>query len=192
MSTGEAPLHPFIRPVDAAGLGERVCHVCSDGPDGDKITADGVIPGRRFVEFRVAVLTPSMQAGSTAGTTSRRDRDDRARRRRRSVTVRHENMVICETCLTAAARMLGLGTWDVSRWRPMSSARAGRDRRGPDHPLKGELENYVEVVEESGPGSVTLAATVARSERERCGFGPLAGATSSPPRSSRCEPSRST
>jgi hypothetical protein len=106
----DTPVHPFIRPVDPAGLGERVCHVCGHGPDGDKITADGVIPGRRFCEFRVAgvdavdagrVYTRHDEPGATVTTVRGADGSP--------VAVRHEHMVICQVCLEAAGRIVGLG-----------------------------------------------------------------------------------
>jgi hypothetical protein len=108
----DAPVaHPFIRLVEPAELNERVCHVCGHGPDGDKVTADGVIPGRRFAEFKVAgadpvdpgrIHTRHDEAGATVTTV-------RSSITGEPVAVRHEHMVVCEVCLTAVARMLGLG-----------------------------------------------------------------------------------
>jgi len=49
MSVVDAPLHPFIRPVEGS-IGERRCFVCGHGFDGNRVTADGVVPGRRVRE----------------------------------------------------------------------------------------------------------------------------------------------
>ena len=45
---------PYVRLI-TEGLGDRRCHVCSRGFDGNLETPDGPIPGRRFLEFRAGV-----------------------------------------------------------------------------------------------------------------------------------------
>jgi hypothetical protein len=146
VSTVEAPPHPFIRPVDPTGLGERVCHVCGHGPDGDKVTPDGVIPGRRFVEFRVAgvdavdpgrVYTRHDEPGVTVTTVRGADGP---------VAIRHEHMVICEECLTVSARLLGLSEQsfvqaEADRWQ-----QATEDARGEAALARKQLEQLREGV----------------------------------------------
>jgi hypothetical protein len=137
--------------VNPDGLGERACHVCGHGPDGDKITADGAIPGRRFLEFRVAdvdavdagrVNTRHDEAGATVTTVRGADGEP--------VAVRHEHMVICEVCLTAAARILGLGDLGVVQVEADKQREQAEIARGEVLGLKIEVATLREGIRTAG------------------------------------------